>query len=183
MTKKVSDWKKKDHQTFEDMIANCPQLVVQGQEAVSAETLRLNEAECPFDQRRIISACMSCGFIEVNCWHADALIRLTFGLEELSLALRHVLDGARYTAVDIQRNELVGPQPIILLDWSTTDFPNDTVPAFEALRHFHVVGKYYGPYKTIQDYLEDTGLNRFVVYEWSREDCAWVPERSIGKVI
>ena len=126
---------------------------------------------------------MSCGFNDLNCWYADALHKLAFGLEEMSQVLRHVLDGARFTAVDIQRMELGGPQPIVLLDWSTTDFPDDTVPAYEALRHFHVVGRYYGPYHSIEDYLADTGLTRFVVYEWDRGECAWVPERRLKKVI
>lgn len=182
MTKKVSS-KKKDHKTFNELIASGGHFMLRGQETVSEQTLRLNGEKCTFSQDRVITECLSCGFDDVNCWHADALSKLAFGLDEMSQALKDVLAGARFTAVDVQRIELGGPQPVVLLDWNTTVFPYETAPAFEALRHFHVVGRYYGPYNSIQDYLEDTGLDRFVVYEWSRVGCAWLPERSIKKVI
>ena len=134
--------------------------------AWKAKMTGLSLVKSPFDHDRIISECLSCRFNDVNCWRVDALHKLAFGLEEMSKALEHVLQGARFTAVDIQRMELGGPQAVVLLDWGTTDFPDDTVPAYQALRHFHVVGRDYGPYHSIEDYLADTGLKRFVVYEW-----------------
>lgn len=181
--KKKSKPRNKNQQTLEEMMASAQRFVFRGQEEVSNQTLRLNADGCPFDQERIVGTCLSCGFNDVNCWHGDALHKLAFGLGELSQALKHVLEGARYTAVDIQRTELGGPQPVVLLDWSTTSFPDDTVPAFEALRHFHVVGRYYGPYKSIEEYLADTGLFRFIVFAWSPEEFAWLPERRVKKAV